>query len=142
MPNILYTNQIQTVAKTFGFPDLLCKLIAAQSCVETANFTSHAFLDDKNGFGYKHVDGAQYQLSTKGIHSTESDCYASYSNFDNSIKEVCSWILRRQKEGKFPKNLTDVNTPATYAHLLKQCGYYGALESDYAAGISRWIKQL
>lgn len=129
-------------AQSMGMPVQLSRLMACQSAFETENWTNNAFLKSFNGFGYKHVDGAKLQLPTPAVHSTESDYYAAYASFENSIKEVCLWIRRRQKEGKFPQDLLKIQTPEQYAMLLKQCGYYGGKEIDYAAGIARYLKEL
>lgn len=142
MINRQYYNQVLTVAMSHGMPLQLSKLMACQSAFETNNFTSHAFLQCNNGFGYKHVQGAKLQLATPGIHSTETDHYAAYPSFDNSIIEICLWIGRRQKEGKFPQDLLKIQTPEQYAHCLELCGYYGGKESDYAHGIGEYLKSV
>ena len=130
------------IAKAEGLPLQLSKLIACQSAFETDNWTSDNFKKNANGFGYKFVSGGKWQLQTPGIQSTESDHYAAYSVFENSINEICDWIKRRQKEGKFPVDLTTIQTPQQYAYLLKDCGYYGSKKEDYAAGIEMYFKQL
>ena len=123
-------------------PLQLSKFIACQSAFETNNWTNHNFLQNKNGFGYKQVIGGRFQLSKGGIHSTESDNYAAYATFEDSIKEICAWILRRVKEGRFPRDLTTIQLPEQYAYLLKSCGYYGGLETDYAKGIAMYFEKL
>jgi hypothetical protein len=142
MMNKEYTDKVISVAMANGMPLQLSKLMACQSAFETGNFSNHAFLKSFNGFGYKHVDGAKLQLAKPAVHSTESDYYAAYPSFENSIKEVCLWIGRRQKEAKFPKDLVSIQTPEQYAHLLKACGYYGGKEVDYANGVANYMKQL
>ena len=139
MINKTFANKIVEVALQNGMPEQLSKLIACQSAFETNNFTSNAFKKNNNGFGYKYYEGSKYQLG-KGIQSTEADCYASYKTFDDSISEVCSWIKRRQKEGKFPSDLTTIKTASIYAKLLKGCGYYGSKEAHYAQGTNKYLK--
>lgn len=129
------------IALKEGMPIQLSKLIACQSALETANFKSNAFLKNNNGFGYKYYKGSAYQKG-KGITSTEADPYASYATFEDSIEEVCSWIKRRQKEFKFPADLTKIQTGEQYAHLLKNCGYYGGHEEDYGRNINNYLKQI
>ncbi len=133
---------ITAVCLNEGMPLQLSKLIACQSCFETANWTSSNFIKNNNGFGYKHFVGSKHQLIGKGIKSTESDNYAAYLSFEDSIKEICDWIKRRQKENKFPRDLTLIQMPEQYAFLLKSCGYYGAKETDYAKGLAMYIAQL
>lgn len=125
-----------------GLPLQLSKLMACQSCFETANWTNKNFLKNNNGFGYKYVKGAKHQLKTSGIHSTETDNYAAYATFPDSIKEVCDWIKRRQTECKFPNDLTVIQFPEQYAFLLKSCGYYGGKQTDYAHGIASNLEKL
>jgi len=140
--DVIKAQNIITICQQNGMPLQLSKFIACQSCFETNNWTSNAFLQDNNGFGYKHVIGAHLQLPEGGIHSTETDRYAAYPSFENSIIEICQWILRRQKQGSFPRDLTIIQMPESYALLLKNCGYYGALESDYAKGLAMYFEEL
>ena len=135
-----YYDEVVAVAMAMAIPDVLAKLMGCQSALETANFTSNAFVQGNNGFGYKYVEGNKLQVG-KSIHSTENDYYAHYARFDDSIKEVGLWIFRRLKEGRFP-DLNTITTPQQYAHFLKNCGYYGALEVDYANGIDSYFKQV
>ena len=140
--NKVYSNICLSACLKNDMPMQLSKLISAQSAFETNNFTSNAFVKSNNGFGYKFVKGAKLQRPIECIHSTESDYYASYLTYENSIIEVCNWIKRRQKETKFPQNLITIQTPEQYAHLLKSCGYYGAKETDYKAGLEMYFNQL
>ena len=135
-------NYIVSIAMQNEMPLQLAKLIACQSCFETANWTNKNYLLNKNGFGYKHFVGSKHQLLGKGIQSTESDSYAAYATFEDSIKEVCDWIKRRRNEAKFPQDLTMIQMPELYSFLLKCCGYYGGHQNDYAHGISMYLEQL
>jgi len=140
--NKTYANTVINTAMAHGMPLQLAKLMACQSAFETLDWTSNAFHKSLNGFGYKHVEGAKLQLSKSVVHSTESDYYAAYASFEDSIYEICLWIGRRQKETKFPQDLVSIQTPEQYAHLLKSCGYYGGKEDDYANGIATYLKLL
>ena len=142
MINKIYSDKVINTAIENGIPMQLAKLMACQSAVETANFTSNAFQKDNNGFGYKYVEGASLQLAQEGIHSTETDNYAAYPSFDNSIIEICHWIGRRQKQTKFPQDLVTIQTPLQYATLLKNCEYYGGQGEDYANGMQVYLNQL
>jgi hypothetical protein len=135
-------NFIVSVCLTEGLPLQLSKFVACQSCFETANWTNRNYNLNKNGFGYKRFKGSKHQLLGKGITSTEGDSYAAYATFSDSIKEVCDWIKRRQKEGKFPRDLTTIQKPEQYAFLLKSCGYYGGPQTDYAKGVAMYFEKL
>ena len=135
-------NFIVSVCLAEGLPLQLSKLVACQSCFETANWTNHNYKLNKNGFGYKRFVGSKHQLLGKGITSSEGDSYANYAKFEDSIKEVCDWIKRRQKENKFPRDLTLIQMPEQYAFLLKSCGYYGGKQTDYAIGIASYMQKL
>lgn len=141
MINKKFSDQVIDVAMRNDIPSQLSKLMACQSAVETYNFSSNAFNQNNNGFGYKYFEKSSHQKG-KGIHSSESDFYADYATFQDSIEEICSWIKRRQKELKFPGDLTKIQTGEDYAHLLKDCDYFGAKESDYANGINNYLKML
>lgn len=135
-------NYVIKIAMENQMPLQLSRLLACHSAFETANWTNNNFLKNNNGYGYKFVLGAKLQLPKEGIHSTESDHYAAYATFEDSIKEVCLWIGRRVKESKFPKDLTIIQMPEQYAFLLKSCGYYGGKETDYAKGIAIYLEKL
>ena len=141
MINKLLANQVVKVAMNKGIPLQLAKLMACQSAFETANFKSNAFRKNNNGFGYKYFKDSAYQLG-KGITSTEKDPNAAYQTFDNSIEEVCAWIKRRQRDLKFPFDLTKIQTPEDYAHLLKACNYFGSEVEHYAKGLNKYLKQI
>jgi len=133
---------IEDTAIADGIPKTLAMLIAAQSVHETGNFTSSAFTKDNNGFGYKYVEGAKWQVQDKGITSSEGDNYAKYENIEDSVHELTAWIKRRQAEGKFPQDLNTITNPDIYAKLLKNDGYYGDAESVYASGIHKTFDKM
>lgn len=119
-------------------PAYMCSLIVAQSKHETGNYTSNAFKKNNNCFGYKYVKGAKFQIAP-GITSSEGNPYAKYATIENSVHELCAWIGRRQKEKKFPKDLTEINTPELYAGILKACGYYGDPLKNYISGLTHYL---
>lgn len=133
--------RIKEIAVLDGMPDKLSDLIAAQAAHETGYFSSNAFKQNNNLFGYKYVPGAKWQ-SGAGRKSTEGDPYAQYDSIDDSVHELTAWIVRRQKQGKFPADLSTIDTPQEYAKLLKACGYYGAPESEYLNGLVHGLKSL
>lgn len=135
-----YFNQIRSIASADGMPSTLSTLIAAQAAHETANFTSRVFVQNNNCFGYKAIPGAIWQEGS-GRMSPEGNAYALYSSVANSVHELTAWIRRRQKEGKFPPDLTTITTPLGYASLLKVCGYYGDTTQNYTAGLAAAINR-
>jgi hypothetical protein len=130
---------IYATAFADGMPAPLCALIEAQSKHETDEYSSHAFLKNNNCFGYKFVPGARWQAGP-GIRSSEKDPYAMYISIENSVHEICAWILRRKHEGRFPADLATIETPIQYATLLKQCGYFGDPLQNYINGLQHFIK--
>ncbi len=135
-----YYDEVVSVALANGIPLVLAQLMGCQSAFETANFTSNAFIHGNNGFGYKFFSGSKWQKG-KSIHSTESDFYANYETFDNSILEVVNWIKRRLKDKQFPP-LETIVTPENYAILLKGCGYYGGTLINYQIGLRKYFEQV
>jgi hypothetical protein len=121
-----------------GMPANLCALIEAQSKHESDSFSSHAFINNNNCFGYKFEKSSSWQ-DGKGITSSEGDHYAHYVDIQHSTIEICHWIKRRQKEKKFPQDLSTIKTPTDYATLLKQCGYFGDSLQHYITGISHFL---
>lgn len=102
----------------YALPDPISKLITAQSGHETGGWTSHIWLQNNNGFGYGYQGGGVYNF---------------YPSIQDSIDDVIGW-LDRHAPGY--ENFTD---PDTYAQALKNAGYYTDMETNYAAGISRWF---
>lgn len=121
-----------------GMPAGLCSLIEAQSKHETGLYTSNAFIKNNNCFGYKYVKAARWQ-SGAGITSSEKDPYAKYDSIENSVHELCAWIIRRRNEGKFPADLSEIKTPQYYANLLKRCGYFGDTIENYVNGLTHYL---
>jgi len=130
---------IYSAAKKNGIPDRLALFIVAQAKHETNNFSSNVFKSCKNAFGYKYV--GQYLSSGACTGSPEGNSYAAYATVNNSVKELCLWISRRQLDGKFPQDLTQIKTLDQYAQLLKLSGYYGDSISNYLAGLTYWFKE-
>ena len=132
-------NLIYNTCREYKLPDLLCKLIVAQAKHETANYTSSIFKKNNNLFGYKWVGQS---IATKGspAPANEGDYYAKYKTAKDSVIEIIKWILRRQKEGKFPADLSTIKTPGQYAELLKRSGYYGDKLSTYTNSLTKWLK--
>jgi len=121
-----------------GVPPVLADLIVAQAKHETGNFSSRAFLQDNNAFGYSYVAGAYWQIGP-GIIADNGQPVARYASIEDSTAEIVDWIYRRIAEGKFPANLNDITTPDQYARLLKGAGYYGDTVSNYLEGLRRWF---
>lgn len=129
---------IYATAFADGMPENMATLIEAQSKHETGLYSSHAFIQDNNCFGYKHVPKGRWQIGD-GIKSSEGDPYAKYRSIENSVHELTDWIKRRQKEKKFPADLNTITTPRRYAFLLKGCGYYGDTIANYTAGLTHFM---
>jgi len=120
--------------KSLSFPNAaeLAKFMVVQSQHETANYTSKVFKTNNNAFGYKRVNGSAYQLGA-GRLSPEGDNYARYSSLSDSAKEVASWIGRRKKD------FVSVKTADQYVHTLKLQGYFGDKETNYLAGVKKYL---
>lgn len=131
---------IYNAAIANGMPPVLSTLIVAQARHETGNYTSNAFNSCKNCFGYKYV--GQPLAVGPCITSSEGDKYAKYASIENSVKELCDWIKRRQAGGVFPQDLRSITTPDQYAQLLKNAAYYGASVSEYLNGLIFWLQKL
>lgn len=129
---------IYATAFADSMPANMCALIEAQAMHETDSFSSHAFINNNNCFGYKYVKGAHWQ-DGQGITSSEGDHYAHYIDIQASVHELTSWIKRRQKEHKFPADLTEIKTPTDYATLLKICEYFGDTLQHYIDGLTYFL---
>lgn len=137
IPNMSIEQRIRTAARLKGMPANMQQLLVAQAKHETANFNSNAFKQNKNLYGYKRFAKSDYQIGN-GITSSEGDPYAAYASIEDSVKEVCDWIKRRQKEGKFPEDLRFVDADQ-YAGYLKDAGYYGDSVANYTRGLKHYL---
>lgn len=139
--NIIYDQARAGTLYNPGLPDRLARLLTAQACHETGNFTSAIFRDDNNAFGYSYVPGAIYQAGP-GRLADNGQYAAHYANVRDSTRELVDWIYRRVAKGQFPADLRLITTTEQYAHLLKQADYYGDTEANYTAGINRCLTAL
>ena len=122
-----------------GLPPVLAAILISQAKHESGNFSSSAFVDGNNAFGYTYVPGAKWQTTTPGRIADNGQPLATYASLEDSTREVVDWIHRRQKEGKFPIDLTAITNTDQYAKLLKAAGYYGDSFENYAKGLARWF---
>lgn len=132
--------KIYSQAITDGMPPVLATLIVSQSGHETDGWTSHVFITCNNAFGYKWIRQATAIGPCTG--SPEGDNYAKYSTIEQSTHELTQWIKRRQHEGKFPADLTTINSPEQYNQLLYNAGYYGDSPTTYLNGLIYWLRQV
>jgi uncharacterized FlgJ-related protein len=132
-----YGQVIYTTLLNDGIPPNLANIMTAQSKFESANYTSNVFLNCNNAFGYKYEGQA---IAESCNISPEGDSYAGYDNVEDSAHEIAAWIGRRIAEGNFPADLRTITTPAQYAILLKQSGYFGAPLDVYTNGLTRFFK--
>lgn len=123
-----------------GLPVGLANLLVAQAAHETGNFTSRFFRDYNNAFGYSWA-GSRYQTGP-GPAADNGQPIGVYASVADSTREIVDWIYRRQKEGKFPADLSTITTPDQYAQLLKNAGYYGDTLSNYTAGLRRFFTNI
>lgn len=121
-----------------GLPAALSYLLVAQAKHETGNFTSNFFRNYNNAFGYSYVPGGRYQ-SGPGTLADNGKEIAVYPDVKNSVYELIDWIYRRQKERKFPADLSTIVTPEQYAALLKSAGYYGDTLVNYTNGLKKFF---
>ncbi|MFD2921325.1 glucosaminidase domain-containing protein [Terrimonas rubra] len=122
--------KIYSQASANGMPDNICSFLCAQARHETGNYKHRFYTIGKNAFGYSYVKGAKWQLDKGGSNADNGVPIAQYASVENSVNEICDWIRRRQKEGKFTSNLANL-TLQQYCKLLKDNGYYQAPLSEY-----------
>lgn len=151
MTNQEIDQMIYDVAISEGFTPTSAKFVVAQARVETSvngkDYTSPVFLANNNMYGMKFVG---QPLATKGGLAPyserspacksggickDSDHYAKYISPRESALDTIQRNFNLTLGGVTPAQLKNASTPDEYARLLKQRGYYGAPESNYAAGI-------
>lgn len=124
-----------------GIPERLAALMVAQAKVESANFKHKFFTIGKNAFGYSYDTRSAWQLDKGGPKADNGVSIAQYNSLENSTHEVTSWIHRRQREGKFPRNLEEIQTPLQYGTLLFNAHYGGRSAKEYSNAIATWFKE-
>lgn len=122
-----------------GLNDTTAKLLVAQSAHETGNWTSNAFKQHNNGFGYMYLKGSKWQTGSKGLIADNKAPVADYKSLVESTNEIIDWLKRREGEGKF--KIAELTTPEKYAKALKDSGYYGAAYSTYLGGLYGGLKK-
>ncbi|HEX7904820.1 MAG TPA: glucosaminidase domain-containing protein [Chitinophagaceae bacterium] len=132
---------IYSTALDDGMPALLSSFITGQARHETGNYTHRFFTLGKNAFGYSYNKLSKWQIQG-GDRADNGVPIAQYRSVADSVHELTDWIKRRQKEGKFPKDLTQIRSASEYAMLLKKSGYYQAPLSVYVSGIVNALKKL
>lgn len=105
-----------------GFPDQFAKLATAQSGHETGGWVSNVYHTDNNAFGYGYTGSG----------------YREYNGVEDSVNDFVIYVNNKIDQGKFPP-LDQIQTPNDWAALLKNVGYYTDSQSNYAAGISRFL---
>jgi len=125
-----------------GLPQLLASFLVDQSAHETNGWTSGFFLSNNNCFGYACYAGSDWQNGCSSNVADNGVSVGNYNSIEDSVSEIVDWIYRRVDDGKFPADLSTITTSDQYAQLLKNAGYYGDTESNYAAGLKRWANNL
>ena len=120
---------VLNTVKNCGYTHTLAFLILQQAKVESANFTSHVFRENRNAFGYKFYKGALLQIAPSTV-SPEKDFYAKYRSLEDSVREIIFWLRRRDRERKLI--ISDLTSEIKYATALKSCGFFGGTAEAYA----------
>lgn len=132
-----YEQIIINVAHELGLDKLnplIPGFMVAQSAHESADWTSPVFLSCNNGFGYKYV-GQKLAISAC-TNAPEGGAYAKYASFEDSVKDVAGWIMRRKDK------FANVQTIDDYSLALQQNGYYGDTLAKYTAALRRHYAQI
>ena len=124
-----------------GVPDTLAKLIVAQSKLETGNYKHRFFKIGNNAFGYSADKNSKWQIKP-GSKADNGIPIAQYSKVEDSVNELVDWIKRRQREGRFPKDLSEIKTPSQYGTMLFKANYGGTSAKQYSDGSSVYFKSV
>lgn len=123
----MFTNNISSLiyntALADGMPESLARLIVGQAKHESGNYKSKFAVKFNSLFGYSYSALSKYQIPG-GTNADNGVPIANYKTKEDSVHEITSWIKRRVRDGKFPKDLTTITTPLQYATLLQNCGYF------------------
>lgn len=107
--------------------------IVAQAKLETGNFTSRVFKENKNYFGMKMPRVRPTVAIQEGLKSPEGNNYAAYKSESDSVTDLLLWM----EYTRFP---VSVDNSETYVRQLKQRNYFGSSEISYLKNIDYWLK--
>ena len=124
--------QIYNTALEQGFNPIAAKLIVAQARFESADYTSNVFKKNNNTSGVKFIG---QKNATQGTLSPEGNYYAKYNTIQDSLNDKIVRLYNIRMRGVTPEQLKNAKDAAEFARLLKQRGYYGSSEAEYAAGL-------
>jgi uncharacterized FlgJ-related protein len=124
--------QIYNTAIEQGFNPIAAKLIVAQARFESADYTSNVFKKNNNTSGVKFIG---QKNAVQGTLSPEGNYYAKYNTIQDSLNDKIVRLYNIRMRGVTPEQLKNAKDAAEFARLLKQRGYYGSSEAEYAAGL-------
>lgn len=142
-----YDQIIYETALAEGFNPMAAKLIVAQARFESADYTSNVFKNNLNTSGMKYIGqplanrGTIAPLSERSARCKKdnvcvnSDYYAAFKSVGDSAKDKIQRNYNITIKGVTPQQLKAAKTPEEFARLLKQRGYYGDSEANYARGL-------
>ena len=115
-------------------------MVMAQAAFETGNWKSAAALQANNYSGIKFYGQKGKKPSEVLAPGEEENGYRRpYVQYD-SPEDWASGMVELLK-GRYKKAL-ETTTPEEYAARLKERGYYGGKESDYAKGLRYYLNNL
>ena len=118
----------------------IAKMVMAQAAFETGNWKNAAALQANNYSGIKFYGQKGKKPSEVLAPGEEENGYRRpYVQYD-SPEDWASGMVELLK-GRYKKAL-ETTTPEEYAARLKERGYYGGKESDYAKGLRYYLNNL
>ena len=127
-----YDQEIYNTAIKQGFNPIAAKLIVAQARFESADYTSNVFKNNNNTSGIKFIGQPN---SVQGTLSPEGNYYAKFNTVEDGINDKIVRLYNIRMRGVTPQQLKDSTNADEFSSLLKQRGYYGSSQSQYASGL-------
>jgi flagellum-specific peptidoglycan hydrolase FlgJ len=137
-------NRIIVAATQEGVPHHICQFIASQSRVETGNFTSSLFTDDKNGFGMKipavrktpYIIGPATLGKVKNAppKSEGNTNYARYASIEDSTKDLVNWLRYNKVD------FTKIQSVEDYVAFLGKKGFFGISVKAYLTQVNKYYQ--
>jgi hypothetical protein len=125
-------NFMQRLIVIFSKYRALLPYMVAQAKLETGNFRSRVFRENKNYFGMKMPKVRPTKAIGDGLLSPEGNYYANFRSEADSIADLLLWF----DYTKFPTSVTD---SSQYVSELKRRGYFGSSETAYLKNINFWL---
>lgn len=118
------SQRIYNTAIADGMPEFIADCLVGQSIFETNYYRNKHTKESNAYFSYSYYPKSKWQVPGGGSIADNKVKVAKYKSLEDSVHEMTDWIKRRQKDGKFPKDLNEIKTIDDYAKLMQDAHFF------------------